>query len=205
MEDIKDDINNSVVENHENNLSTVTDAICDVKGKIIDKAFDKIDNDKIIDKHADKLAEIADQSLQADTEKERLKVEQSKADNKAEKQRIKNELIELKTNAIKLKRERKQALKEQRANHKKRNDDIAWEKYKDKLEKMKYTYVPNMFILRMLLFFDGIVGFFNGVGEVSKSIMKALRWFIIIAIILIVIFIIPVTRNWFINLLGFNG
>lgn len=181
----------------------INEAVDDVKGKIVTNAISKINDDKIIEKHSRELADITDEALSADIETERLKTKRKRADNSAEKQSIHNKLIELKTEAIRLKREKKQILREQKAEHKKRNDDIAWEKYKGKLEKMKYSYVPNKFILCMLLFFDGIISFFNGLGAISTAIMKAVRWLAIIALILAVIFAIPATRNWFTNLLGF--
>lgn len=76
--------------------------------------------------------------------------------------------------------------------------------YKDKLEKMKYTYVPNVFVLSMLLFFDGIRSFFDGLGTVSTSIVKAMKWVLLFGAICIVLFSIPVTREWIVNLLGGN-
>lgn len=181
----------------------IDEAVDEVKGKIVTNAISKINDDKIIEKHSKELADITDEALSADIETERLKTKRKRADNSAEKQSIHNKLIELKTEAIRLKREKKQILREQKAEHKKRNDEIAWEKYKGKLSKMNYTYVPNKFILAMLLFFDGIVSFFNGLGAVSTAIMKAVRWLVIILLILAVIFAIPATRNWFTNLLGF--
>lgn len=184
-------------------VGQINNAVDGVKGRIVTQAIGKIEDRKIIDKHAKDLAKVADSALSTEIETERLKDERKKADNRAEKQSIKNDLIALKTEAIRLKREKKQILKEQRANHKKRNDEMSWEKYKGKLSKMNYTYVPNKFILAMLLFFDGIVSFFNGLGAVSTAIMKAVRWLAIIALILAVIFVIPVTRKWFTNLLGF--
>ena len=133
-------------------LDCVGQAINEVEEKIVQKAVLKVNDEQIIEKHAKRLAEISDEALEAETEKQELIVKDKKAQNKAEKQEIRNRLIALKTEAIKLKREKKQTLKEQKADHKKRNKDALWEIYKDKLTKMKYTYVPNRFILKMLLF-----------------------------------------------------
>lgn len=181
----------------------VVKAVDNVKDKITNEALVKVDNRHSIDKHAKKLADVADKALRADIDKEDLKVEKTKAENKAKKQEIKNRLIALKTEAKRLKREHKQILKEQKADHKKRNKDILWETYKDKLEKMKYTYVPNIVILKMLLGIDGIVSFFEGVGKISTAIMKAIKWLIFIGIAIGVLMVIPTTRNWILNLLGF--
>lgn len=200
-----DDIKNKLMHNETpTQLSAgVENAVDNVKGKIINEALIKVDNKHSIDKHAKKLADVADEALRADVEKESLKVEKTKADNKVEKQEIRNRLIELKTETKRLKKEHKQILKEQKAEHKKRNKDILWEVYKGKLEKMKYDYVPNIVILKMLLCIDGIVSFFDGVGKISTAIMKAIKWLIIIGIVIGVLMIVPVTREWALNLLGF--
>ena len=178
-------------------------AVGNVKGKIVDEAINKVDNNKSVKKHADELAKVANDAIRADIDKENLKVQRTRAENKAEKQRIKNELIALKTEAKRLKREKKQILREQRVDHKKRNKDALWEIYKDKLTKMGYSYVPNRFVLGMLLFFDGVVGFFNGVGATSTAIMKALKWILIVGVIFGVLMIFPTTKEWLLGLLGF--
>ena len=192
-----------VKETETEHLGCVGQAINEVEEKIVQKAVLKVNDEKIIEKHAKRLAEISDEALEAETEKQELIVKDKKARNKAEKQEIRNRLIALNTEAIKLKREKKQTLKEQKADHKKRNKDALWEIYKDKLTKMKYTYVPNRFILKMLLFFDGVVSFFNGLGAVSTAIMKALKWILAIVIVVGVLLIVPVTRQWIFELLGF--
>lgn len=179
-------------------------AIDEVKSKIVAKAVDKIQDEKIIEKHSEEIAKIGDEALEVEAERERLKVQQADADNKAVKQEIKNRLIVLKAEAKRLEREQKQLLKEQEEDHKRRNDQAKWEKYKDKLTKMKYTYVPNFFILGMLLFFDGIKSFFDGLGAVSTAIVKAFKWVLIFAAIIIVIMGIPITREWVLNLLKFK-
>lgn len=201
MEDIKDDIQ----ENKQNSQIQVDGAVGSVKDKILGGALTKVDNEKSISKHSDKLTKVANDTIKADIEKARLKVEKTKAENKAEKQEIKNRLIQLKTEAKRLKREHKQILKEQKADHKKRNKDILWETYKEKLEKMKYTYVPNIVILKMLLCIDGIVSFFEGIGKISTSIMKALKWLLIIGGVLTILMVIPSTRQWLLELLGIIG
>ena len=178
-------------------------AVGNVKGKIVDEAINKVDNNKSVKKHADELAKVANDAIRADIDKENLKVQRTRAENKAERQRINNELIALKTEAKRLKREKKQILREQRADHKKRNKDALWEIYKDKLTKMGYSYVPNRFVLGMLLFFDGVVGFFNGVGATSTAIMKALKWILIAGVIFGVLMIFPTTKEWLLGLLGF--
>lgn len=181
----------------------VSDAVTQVKGQIVERAVEKVQAEKIIDKHSDRLAEISDKAIEAETETQELYVEEKKADNKVKRQEIKNKLIELKTEAIRLSREQKQILKEQKQDHKKRNADAKWALYKGKLEKMGYSYVPNRIVLGMLLFFDGMQSFFNGIGAVSTSILKALKWIIGIGLILGVLMIVPLTRDYILRLLDF--
>lgn len=184
---------------------TVGEAVNTVEGKIVEGATKKVNNEKFISKHSKNIAKVSDRAIRVATDEQKLRVERKNAENKVNRQEIKNRLIELKTEALKLKREQKQLLKEQKAEHKKRDKDAQWELYKDKLTKMKYTYVPNKFTLKMLLFFDSIVSFFNGVGAVSTAIMKALKWILLLVAVLLVLLIIPATRQWIFELLGFIG
>lgn len=174
-----------------------------VQSDILEKAKEKISDEKIVDKHAENLKRVADEALRVQAEQASLTVQEQEADNKVRKQEIRNKLIVLKAEAQRLEKEQKQLNAEQKADHKRRNKEAKWELYKDKLTKMKYTYVPCAFVLAMLLFFDGVRSFFDGVGTVSTAIVKACKWLFVIGAILIVLFSISVTRNWLINL--FSG
>lgn len=178
------------------------DVVGGTQQEVLRRAQDKINSEKILEKHASKIAKITDKAMEVDAERAALNVQQQDAVNKVEKQEIKNKLIVLKAEAKRLKREQKQQSREQKADHKARNKAAKWEQYKDKLTKMNYTYVPNPFILSMLLFFDGLKSFFDGLGTLSTAIVKALKWVLLIGAILIVLFSIPVTREWIINLLN---
>ena len=176
-----------------------------VQSNILEKAKVKITDEKIVEKHAENLADIADKALEVQAETASLKVQEQEADNKVRKQEIRNKLIVLNAEATRLKREQKQFNKEQKADHKARNKQAKWELYKDKLTKMKYSYVPNAFILSMLLFFDGVKSFFDGLGTVNTAIVKACKWLFLIGAVLTVLFSIPATREWLINLLSSGG
>lgn len=178
------------------------DVVGGTQQEVLRRAQDKINSEKILEKHANKIAKITDKAMEVDAERAALNVQQQDAVNKVEKQEIKNKLIVLKAEAKRLKREQKQQGREQKADHKARNKAAKWEQYKDKLTKMNYTYVPNPFILSMLLFFDGLKSFFDGLGTLSTAIVKALKWVLLIGAILIVLFSIPVTREWIVNLLN---
>lgn len=178
------------------------DVVGGTQQEVLRRAQDKINSEKILEKHASKIAKITDKAMEVDAERASLNVQHQDAANKVEKQEIKNRLIVLKAEAKRLKEEQKQQNKEQKAEHKARNKAAKWELYKDKLQRMKYDYVPNPFILSMLLFFDGLKSFFDGLGTLSTAIVKALKWVLLIGAILIVLFSVPVTREWIINLLN---
>ena len=173
-----------------------------VQQDILERAQKKISSEKIVDKHAENLKRVADKALEVDAERASLTVQEQEADNKVRKQEIRNKLIVLKAEAKRLEKEQKQLNREQKADHKARNKQAKWELYKDKLEKMHYSYVPNVFVLSMLLFFDGVRSFFDGLGTVSTAIVKALKWVLLFGAIFIVLFSIPVTRDWLTNLLS---
>ena len=178
------------------------DVVGGTQQEVLRRAQDKINSEKILEKHANKIAQITDRAMEVDAERAAINVQQQDAVNKVDKQKIKNSLIVLKAEAKRLRREEKQKSREQKAEHKARNKAAKWELYKDKLQRMKYDYVPNPFILSMLLFFDGLKSFFDGLGTLSTAIVKALKWVLLIGTILIVLFSIPVTREWIINLLN---
>lgn len=173
-----------------------------VQQDILERAQKKISSEKIVDKHAENLKRVADKALEVDAERASLTVQEQEADNKVRKQEIRNKLIVLKAEAKRLEKEQKQFNREQKADHKARNKQAKWELYKDKLEKMHYSYVPNVFVLSMLLFFDGVRSFFDGLGTVSTAIVKALKWVLLFGAIFVVLFSIPVTRDWLTNLLS---
>lgn len=179
-----------------------TDVVGDVRRDILERAKEKISSEKIVDKHAETLKKAADKALEVDAERESLKVQEQEANNKVRKQEIRNKLIVLKAEAKRLEKEQEQLKKEQKADHKARNKQAKWELYKDKLEKMHYTYVPCAFVLSMLLFFDGVRSFFDGLGTINKSIVKAFWIVFVISGILIALFAIPSTRDWLTNLLS---
>ena len=182
----------------------VDTAISGVKHKIVEKAVEKINDDNIIKKHSDTIAKISDRALEVEAEKQRLVVEAVNADNKVVEQEIKNRLIVLNAEAIRLKAEQKQLDKEQKAEHKARNKDAKWKIYGAKLTKLKYDYVPCSFVLAMLLFFDGVKAFFDGIGAVSTSLMKAIKWVVIIVLIIGVLLSVPLTREWILTILKFK-
>lgn len=194
--------NNSLIEQPMLDVGNFSSVVGEVEQRILSKAQEKIGDERIIDKHAENLKQLADKKLEVQAEHASLTVKEQEANNKVLKQEIRNRLIVLKSEARRLKKEQRQLNKEQKADHRARNKQAKWELYKDKLEKMRYTYVPCTLILAMLLFFDGVRSFFEGLGTVSTAIVKALKWVLLFGAIVAILFAIPVTREWLINLLS---
>ena len=182
------------------------DVVGSVSHDILARAQEKISDEKIVDKHAENLKKVADRALEVEAQRADLTVQEQDADNKVRKQEIRNRLIVLKAEAKRLEKEQKQLNREQKADHKARNKAAKWELYKGKLERMHYTYVPCAFVLGMLLFFDGVRSFFEGLATVSTAMAKAFKWVLIIGAVLLVLLAvllaIPVTREWLTNLLS---
>ena len=145
-------------------------------------------------------SKLADELRKAQEERENLRVQKQEADNKIRKQEIKNDLIVLKAKAIRLKREQRQLIKEQKIDHKVRSKEARWQLHKDSLTQMKYTYVPNLIVLYVLLFINGVTGFFKGLRAVNPTLLKVIRWVVVIGIILAILFSIPSTNQWLRNL-----
>ena len=145
-------------------------------------------------------SKLADDLRKVEEERENLRVQKEQADNKIRKQEIKNDLIVLKAKAIRLKREQRQLIKEQKIDHKVRSKEARWQLHKDSLTQMKYTYVPNLIVLYVLLFINGVTGFFKGLRAVNPTLLKVIRWVAVIGIILAILFSIPSTNQWLRNL-----
>ena len=184
-----------IANNTENSSFTATTVVQATQERILESAKKRISDNKIVEKHADKLAAIADEAIAADSEAVELGVKRKRAQNKAERQRIKNE-------AKRLKKEQEQLNKEQKIDHSKRNAEAKWQKYGEKLKKMRYDYVPNAVTLAMLLFFDSIRSFVDGLGTISTAIVKAAKWIILLGVIFGIVYAIPFTREILLNILN---
>lgn len=182
---------------------TAIDVINAAKNKILDKAKAKIDQEKILDKHADKLSEVADDMLKVETEKAEIEVEKKAASNKAEKQEIKNRLIVLKNEAKRLHKAEKHKNKLQKIEIDQEKKAKRWDMLESTLKPLGYDYVPNPIALYILLMLVGLKAFFNGVGNVGAAVLKCFKWFLFIGLAIAIVLIIPVTRVWILELLGF--
>lgn len=185
------------------NNNFVDVALDDVRDKIINNAKTQINDEHLIDKHSKKLAENADKSIEVELDRQNLQIQKNDADNKVTKKEIENRLYELKQEAIRIKKHQKHLNKLQKQEHRKEKSHIYWETYKDTLTLYKMREGSNRFFCNVLICLDGIKGFFNGLSAVSTALVKSLKWLLLLGIGLGVIMAIPVSRNWFLTLLGF--
>ena len=173
------------------------------KEKILEKAEQKINQEKIIDKHSTKLSKVADDLMKVETEKAAIEVQKKDATNKAEKQEIKNRLIVLKSEAKRLRKTEKHKNKMQKITIKAERKQKHWEKLESTLKPLGYNYVPNPLALHILLMLVGIKAFINGIRTVGDAIFKCFKWVMFLCLVSIIVLIIPVTRTWILELLGF--
>lgn len=176
----------------------------DVKYDILSGARKRLDNEKTKEKHSKKLASVADKAIETEIEIERLKVEQQKADNVIEKKRIKNEMFILRQEHKRAKKEQQELNAMQKIAHRQGRKQKKWETYGSSLEQLGYDYVPNPIVLAIVLFLVGARAFFNGLSKMGDAMVKALKWLFIVGAVLVIIMTVPVTREWFLALLGYK-
>lgn len=177
--------------------------ISNTKDKILVEAEKKINQEKIIDKHSTKLSKVADNLMKVETEKAAIEVQKKDASNKAEKQEIKNRLIVLKNEANRLRKAEKHKNKLQKIEIAQEKKAKRWEMLESTLKPLGYDYVPNTVALHILLALVGLKAFFNGVGKVGTAILKCFKWVLALGLVIAIVLIIPVTRTWILELLGF--
>lgn len=200
MEQIKEQYEQEklVVANSTHNI------VGDVKYDILSGAKKRLDNEKTKEKHSKKLANVADEAIEAEIEIERLKVEQQKASNVIEKKRIKNEMFILRQEHRRAKKEQQELNAMQKIEHRQSRKQKKWETYGRSLEQLGYDYVPNPIVLAIVLFLVGTKAFFNGLSKMGDAMVKALKWVFIAGAIFVVIMAVPVAREWFLTLLGYK-
>lgn len=187
----------------ENEVSLAAPAVMEAAKASMDEARGLVTDKKKVSKRAKDLANIADDMIENQLDTERLKNEKAASKNKVERAQIANALYEAKQNGIRLRKEAKHQSKMQKERHKAERKKAYWESHKAVLEKYGMQEGSNIIACEILLFLDGIKAFFLGLAKVSDALVKALKYILIIGGITAVLMIIPVTRNWILNLLGF--
>ena len=91
----------------------------------------------------------------------------------------------------------------QKAKHRAEVEKFFWEAHKETLLQYGMHEGSPRYAFEILLWLDGVKGFFNGLSKVSTALIKALRWVLIFGGIFAILMVIPITRNWVLTLLGF--
>lgn len=185
---------NVVVANEEPKL-TMMEAIID-NSFAIDLAKKSLQDTKKQEKKADTMIQLADKNFKVDAEIVNTQIAEKDKNNKIKKQEIKNDLLKLKQEAKFLKREHSQKLQIQKLDHRK-------EKYGGLLERRKIDYLPNAFVLFLILCLDGFVSCLDAMSKVFGGINKTLLKAIWIIILFTFIFIAP-AREWLLSLISGN-
>lgn len=181
----------------------VSVALENTAATIVEKAQERINSERLVDKHAKALAKNADDRIANEIERQNVINEKQKANNKAEKKAIETELYKIKQEKKRLKKEQEHLTDMQEQQQKTEKIHNFWETHKATLEQYKMHEGSNRLACKILLWLDGIKCFFNGLSKLSDALMKALKYVFIFGGILAILMIVPVTRNWLLNLLGF--
>lgn len=189
-------------------LTTVTggyvaSALDETKKNIVDKAMPKINDKRLVDKHAKKLAENADEAIKTELETQELEIKKKDTSNKITRKEIANKLYVLKQEGKRIKKEQKHLNKQQKEEHKRANNNTYWENHGTTLEQYGLHKGSNRLFCTILLWLDGIKGFLNGIDKVSNALLKALKYVLFIGLLIGILMIIPVTREWLLKILGF--
>lgn len=178
-------------------------AVTEVAQQSMAKAKSMVNDPKNIARHANDLAKVANDLINNQIDTQRLKNEKDAAKNKVERKNIANALYKARQEGIRLRKEAKHQSKMQKERHRLERQKLFWDAHKDTLEQYKMHEGSPRIACEILLWLDGAKGFFNGIGKVSDSILKALKWVLIFGGAFGVLMIFPATRNWILSILGF--
>lgn len=193
----------SAAENSGDISAPVTVALDKTVESIVTKAQERINSEEITDKHARALAENADARIANEIDRQNVENERRAADNEISRKELSNTLFRIKQESKRLREEQRHLAAMQKQAHKAEKKKAYWEAHKASLEQYGMHEGSSRLACNILLFLDGVKGFFLALAKVSDALVKALKWILIILLITGVIMAIPVTRNWILNLLGF--
>ena len=171
---------------------------------IVHRAQERINNERIIDKHARALAKNADDRIANEIDRQNVENERKRADNKIDRKELANKLYQIKEESKRLKKEQRHLSKMQRQEHKIAKLHAYWEAHGETLEQYKMHEGSSLIACNILLWLDGVKSFFLGLSKVSDALVKALKYILIAGAVAGILFAIPVTRNWLLTLLGFT-
>lgn len=181
----------------------VADALQGSVEKIVNEAQKKVGDKKTIDKNAKALADVAQERLTNEIDRQRVENARKAADNKIDRKTLANELYKIKQESKRLKTEQKHLSAMQAQEHKRERAEAYWNEHKDTLVQYGMKQGSSRLACNILLWLDGVKSFFTGLSKVSDAIVKALKWVLIVGGVFAVLMIVPVTRNWLLDLLGY--
>lgn len=181
----------------------VADALQGSVEKIVTEAQKKVGDKKTIDKNAKALADVAQERLTNEIDRQRVENARKAADNKIDRKTLANELYKIKQESKRLKKEQRHLSAMQKQRHEQDRSAAYWGEHSETLLQYGMKQGSSRIACNILLWLDGVKSFFTGLGKVSDAIVKALKWVLIIGGVVAVLMIVPVTRNWLLELLGF--
>lgn len=163
---------------------TVSDEVTDkIKGEV-NKA---LKDDKFVAKKSRKLAKVGNRLVEEEINAQDNVASHKKAQNKVNKQLIKNNLYVAK-------QEKKRAVKEQKhlnycqkEKHRQELADYRWQEYGEMLKQYGFNKTPASWIFNTIVFLDGLARFFTGLDKANNKLIKALK-FVIIGVIIVGIY-----------------
>ena len=160
--------------------NTVSD---EVTQKIQGEVNTALKNDKFVRRKSRKLAKVGDKLVEEEIKFRDNKANARKAQNRVDRQTIKNNLYVAK-------QEKKRAVKEQRhlnrcqkETHRQEIADYRWKEYGEMLANYGFKKTPSSFVFYIIVFFDGTARFLDGVNKANNKLIKALKYIIIIGIL----------------------
>lgn len=152
---------------------TVSD---EVTGKIKGEVNKALKDDKFVARKSRKLAKVGNRLVEEEINAQDNIASSKRAQNKVDKQLIKNNLYVAK-------QEKKRAVKEQRhlnrcqkEKHKQEIADHRWSEYGDMLKQYGFNKTPASWIFRSIVFLDGLARFFTGIDKANNKLIKALKY-----------------------------
>lgn len=171
---------------------------------IVARARERIRGGKAsIERHARSLERNANDRISNEIERQSVENARKKAGNEIDRKALANELYRIKEESRRLREEQRHLTQMQRQEQRLAKRKAYWEAHKETLEQYGMHEGSSRIACEILLWLDGVKGFFVGLSKVSDAIVKALKWILIVGLITGVLMAIPATREWILTLLGF--
>lgn len=156
---------------------TVSDEVTD---KIQQSVDDALKDEKFVKKKSRSLAKTGSRSVDVEIEYRNNRVEARKAQNKVDKQTIKNSLYVAKQEKRRAVKEQRHLNQCQRETHRQEIASYRWKEYGDMLQGYGFKKTPSNLVFKVVVFLDGAARFWDGLNKANNKLVKALKWFIIV-------------------------